>query len=70
MEICYCYFSSKDGLYIRVLQGAHSRNRRIEAELRLEKMEPERALRTLVGFTCDHQPGNPDLSRAAKASSR
>jgi AcrR family transcriptional regulator len=62
-RMIYYYFGSKEGLYIRVLEEAYARIRRIEAELKLENLEPERALRTLVGFTFDYQLANPDFIR-------
>lgn len=62
-RMIYYYFGSKEGLYIRVLEEAYSRIRRIEADLKLEDLAPEAALRTLVGFTYDYQLGNPDFIR-------
>lgn len=60
-RMIYYYFGSKEGLYLRVLEEAYSRIRRIEAELNLDALAPERALRTLVGFTCDYLLANPDF---------
>lgn len=62
-RMIYYYFESKEGLYIRVLEEAYRRIRRIEADLHLEDQAPETALRTLVGFTYDYQLGNPDFIR-------
>lgn len=62
-RMIYYYFESKEGLYIRVLEEAYRRIRRIEADLHLEDLAPETALRTLVGFTYDYQLGNPDFIR-------
>jgi AcrR family transcriptional regulator len=62
-RMIYYYFESKEGLYIRVLEEAYARIRRIESDLHLENLEPERALRTLVAFTYDYQLGNPDFIR-------
>ena len=60
-RMIYYYFGSKESLYIRVLEEAYSRIRRIEAELKLESLAPEHALRTLVGFTYDYHLANPDF---------
>ncbi len=62
-RMIYYYFGSKEGLYIAVLQDAYRRIRHIEAELHLEDLSPEDALRRLVGFTVDYQLANPDFVR-------
>jgi AcrR family transcriptional regulator len=62
-RMIYYYFGSKEGLYIAVLEEAYRRIRSIEAELNLEDVPPEDALRKLVGFTFDYQLGNPDFIR-------
>lgn len=62
-RMIYYYFGSKEGLYVAVLEDAYRRIRRIEAELHLEDLAPEEALRTLVGFTVDYQLANPDFIR-------
>jgi AcrR family transcriptional regulator len=62
-RMIYYYFSSKEGLYVAVLEEAYRRIRSIESELRLDDLEPEVALRTLVGFTFDYQVSNPDFIR-------
>ncbi|RZJ08762.1 MAG: TetR/AcrR family transcriptional regulator, partial [Haliea sp.] len=59
----YYYFGSKEGLYIAVLEEAYRRMRAIEAELHLEDLPPEDALRRLAGFTFDHHHDNPDYIR-------
>ena len=56
--ICY-YFGSKEGLYLAVLEESYRSMRSIEAELELEDLSPEDALRRLVGFTFDHHLNNP-----------
>ncbi len=61
-RMIYYDFGSKEGLYLAVLEEAYRRIRQIETSLRLEDMEPEAALRTLVGFTFDYQLDNPDSS--------
>lgn len=62
-RMIYYYFGSKEGLYVAVLEEAYRRMRKIEAELHLEDLEPEAALRRLVEFTFDHHSGNPDYIR-------
>jgi AcrR family transcriptional regulator len=62
-RMIYYYFGSKEGLYIAVLEDAYRRIRTIELDLHLEDLEPEDALRKLVGFTVDYQLANPDFTR-------
>ena len=62
-RMIYYYFGSKEGLYVAVLEEAYRRIRHIEAELHLEDLPPEDALRRLVGFTHDYQLANPDFIR-------
>lgn len=62
-RMIYYYFGSKEALYVAVLEAAYRRIRQIETELHLEDMEPEEALRKLVGFTVDYQLANPDFIR-------
>ena len=57
-RMIYYYFGSKEGLYLAVLEESYRRVRAIEAELHLEDLPPEDALRRLVGFTFDHHHGN------------
>ena len=62
-RMIYYYFESKEGLYVAVLEEAYRRMRAIEAELQLQDLPPEDALRRLVGFTFDHHAGNEDYIR-------
>lgn len=62
-RMIYYYFGSKEGLYIAVLEESYRRMRSIEAELHLENLAPEAALRRLVEFTFDHHSGNEDYIR-------
>ena len=62
-RMIYYYFTSKEGLYVAVLEDAYRRIRSIEATLNLDDLEPEAALRKLVGFTFDYQLANPDFIR-------
>jgi AcrR family transcriptional regulator len=62
-RMIYYYFGSKEGLYIAVLEEAYRRIRSIEADLHLDDLAPEDALRRLVGFTVDYQLANPEFIR-------
>jgi AcrR family transcriptional regulator len=62
-RMIYYYFESKEGLYVAVLEEAYRRVRAIEADLHLDDLEPEAALRRLVAFTFDHHAGNEDYIR-------
>ena len=62
-RMIYYYFGSKEGLYVAVLEESYRRIRAIEAELHLEDLPPEDALRRLVGFTFDHHHGNEPYIR-------
>jgi AcrR family transcriptional regulator len=62
-RMIYYYFGSKEGLYVAVLEEAYRRIRAIEADLHLDDLAPEDALRKLVGFTVDYQLANPDFIR-------
>jgi AcrR family transcriptional regulator len=62
-RMIYYYFGGKEGLYLAVLEEAYSGIRRAEATLDLEKLPPEAALRTLVGFTFDYYTEHPEFVR-------
>lgn len=62
-RMIYYYYGSKEGLYLAVLEESYRKMRQIEAELHLEDLEPEQALRMLVEFTFDHHSGNEDYIR-------
>jgi AcrR family transcriptional regulator len=62
-RMIYYYFGSKEGLYLAVLEECYRRVRETEAELHLEDLEPEQALRRLVAFTFDHHLNNEDYIR-------
>jgi AcrR family transcriptional regulator len=53
-RMIYYYFGSKEGLYLAVLEETYRRVREVEAELHLQDLDPEEALRRLVAFTFDH----------------
>jgi AcrR family transcriptional regulator len=62
-RMIYYYFGSKEGLYLAVLEESYKRVRDIEAELHLQDLEPEQALRRLVGFTFDHHLNHENYIR-------
>ena len=62
-RMIYYYFGSKEGLYVAVLEEAYRRMREIEADLHLDDLPPEDALRRLVGFTVDYQLAHPEFIR-------
>jgi AcrR family transcriptional regulator len=62
-RMIYYYFQSKEGLYVAVLEEAYRRVCAIEADLHLDNLAPEAALRHLVEFTFDHHAGNEDYIR-------
>src|SRR5262245_8435232 len=62
-RMIYYYFGDKEGLFVAVLEAAYARIRQIETTLQLGHLEPESALRALVGFTFDHQNANEDFIR-------
>jgi len=62
-RMIYYHFDSKEGLYLAVLEAAYARIRGIEADLQLEDLAPEDALRKLVAFTFDYQQDNEDFIR-------
>lgn len=62
-RMIYYYYTSKEGLYLVVLEEAYRRMRKIESELHLHDLEPIDALRTLVEFTFDHHNENEDYIR-------
>jgi AcrR family transcriptional regulator len=62
-RMIYYYFGDKERLFIAVLEQAYARIRQIEAALDLAHLEPEAALRTMVGFTFDYQNANEAFIR-------
>jgi len=62
-RMIYYYFGSKERLYIAVLERAYTRIREAEAELHLERLDPETAIRRLAEFTFDYDHANPEFVR-------
>ncbi len=62
-RMIYYYFGSKEGLYLAVLEESYRKIRQEETDLHLESMEPEAALKRLVGFTFDRHLRNESYVR-------
>jgi AcrR family transcriptional regulator len=62
-RMIYYYFGSKRGLYLAVLEHAYSEIRKIEVGLNLAAVEPELAIKALVGYTFDYQTSHPEFPR-------
>jgi AcrR family transcriptional regulator len=62
-RMIYYYFGDKEGLFVAVLEQAYGSIRRIEGTLNLDHLEPEAALRALIGFTFDYQNSNENFIR-------
>jgi AcrR family transcriptional regulator len=62
-RMIYYYFADKEDLFVAVLEEAYRRIRGIEGELDLAHLDPEAAVRALVGFTFDYQHANEDFIR-------
>jgi AcrR family transcriptional regulator len=62
-RMIYYYFNSKKGLYLAVLENAYRNIREVEAGLNLDSLDPEMAMKALVGFTFDYQNTHPEFVR-------
>ncbi|WP_290054892.1 TetR/AcrR family transcriptional regulator [Amycolatopsis solani] len=62
-RMIYYYFGGKEQLYLAVLEQAYSTIRKLEAQLDVDHLDPEEALRQLAGLTFDHHEANPDFIR-------
>ena len=62
-RMIYYYFESKEGLYQAVLEKVYSVIRSREADLRLNTLPPEEALRKLVETTVEYDDAHPELFR-------
>ena len=60
-RMIYYYFSSKEQLYIAVLERAYSTARDAERHLDVDHLEPVAAIRTLAELTFDHHESHPDF---------
>lgn len=61
IRMLYYYFSSKDELFLAVLERAYGIIREAEKGLELERGEPAEAMRRLVRFTWDFQVSHPQF---------
>jgi AcrR family transcriptional regulator len=62
-RMIYYYFGSKKGLYLAVLEAAYRGIRDIESGLHLDTLEPELAMKALVGYTFDYQNSHVEFVR-------
>ena len=60
-RMIYYYFTSKEQLYIAVLERAYSTARDAERQLDVDHLEPVTALRTLAELTFDHHESHQDF---------
>jgi AcrR family transcriptional regulator len=60
-KLIYYYFTSKDQLFLAVLEQAYADIRSAERELHLESASPPEALRRLVAFTWDYYLAHPEF---------
>ncbi len=58
-RMLYHYFGNKQDLFLAVLERIYDDIRHAEAELHLEELDPETAMRRLVAFSFDYCRGNP-----------
>jgi AcrR family transcriptional regulator len=62
-RMIYYYFNSKKGLYLAVIENAYRSIREVEAGLDLNSLDPEMAMKALVGYTFDYQNAHPEFVR-------
>jgi AcrR family transcriptional regulator len=62
-RMIYYYFGSKESLYLAVLEESYRQVRDVEADLHLQDLPPEEALRRLVAFTFDHHLAHENFIR-------
>ena len=62
-RMIYYYFTSKEQLYVEVLEKLYGEIRSIESRLNLDQLEPVEAILRLVEFTFDHHDMNADFVR-------
>jgi AcrR family transcriptional regulator len=60
-RMLYYYFTSKEQLYIAVLERAYSTARDAERQLDVDHLEPVSAIRTLAELTFDHHESHQDF---------
>lgn len=62
-RMLYHYYGNKDDLFLYVLERAYEKIRTHEAELDLENLSPEDAVREFVKFTFKYHHENPEFMR-------
>ena len=62
-RMIYYYFTSKEQLYVEVLEKLYCEIRSTENLLHLNELEPVEAIRRLVAFTFDHHDQHVDFVR-------
>jgi AcrR family transcriptional regulator len=60
-RMLYYYFTSKEQLYIAVLERAYATARDAERQLDVDHLDPVSAIRTLAELTFDHHESHPDF---------
>jgi AcrR family transcriptional regulator len=61
VRMLYYYFSSKDDLFLAVLERAYEVLREAEKGLNLDEAEPVEAVRRLIGFTWKFELAHPEF---------
>lgn len=61
VRMLYYYFSSKDALFLAVLERAYGIIREAEQGLELDRVAPQEAVRRLVRFTWNFQRAHPEF---------
>lgn len=62
-RMIYYHFGSKEGLYLAVLEKAYQAIRDVEDALNLANLDPETAIRVLIGSTFDYDEAHPEFVR-------
>ncbi len=62
-RMIYYYFGGKEDLYLAVLERSYRQIRTLEADLLLEDLPAEDALRVLISETFDYDEAHPDFIR-------
>lgn len=60
-RLIYYYFTSKDDLFLEVLEGAYANIREAEKQLHLTDLEPSQAIRRLTEFTWEYYIAHPEF---------
>ncbi len=62
-RMIYYYFGGKEGLYQAVLERAYARIRTQEQSSHFEDLQPEEALRAIIGHNFDYHHDHPEFVR-------